>query len=119
MIVTDLGLSSWIEESGAHWIYEDNKWNRLNLDSNSWTLCRYQGQIFTGNSTGIAVSDSAENLHQSPRNVHSLLTVGDNLFIGSLSSGIWKYEMSNDSAVCERSGLANLQVWRLKTAEIK
>jgi len=119
MIVTDHGISSWIEASGAYWVYEGEKWNRLNLDSNSWTLCRYQGQIYTGNASGIAVSDAAENLQESPANAHSLLAIGDVLFAGSLSGGVWKYDLLKEKGACERSGLPDLQVWRLKTTEIQ
>ncbi|MFI5264350.1 MAG: WD40/YVTN/BNR-like repeat-containing protein [Candidatus Kapaibacterium sp.] len=119
MIVTDNGLSSWIEESGAYWVYEGEKWNRLNIDSNSWTLCRYQGRTFTGNATGIAASDGVENLGESPANIHSLVTIADILFAGSLNGGVWRYDLSKENSICERSGLSDLQVWRLKTEEIK
>jgi hypothetical protein len=117
MIVTAHGLSAWVENEGFCIAFENKKWVHGNLKNNLWAVVRAQNKLFFGGANG--AFSAQEIFQESPKNVHSLTTIGDNIFIGSLNDGVWKYDLSKPIAPCEKMGLNNLQIWRLKAVEIK
>jgi hypothetical protein len=59
------------------------------------------------------------SIPNSPKNIHSTVTIGSFDFLGSLDGGVWKHENFNDSSVSVRTGLDSLQVWKLEAIEVK
>jgi hypothetical protein len=125
MLITEHGLSSWVEENG-HWVaFIDKKWSSVDLSKNLWSLARTKNQDFFGGSIGIYTAngkyadDSLNVMHGSPKNVHSLVTIGNNLYVGSLDGGVSKYDLTGNTPDNRKLGPENLQIWRLKSVEIK
>jgi len=108
MIVTSHGLSAWIEESGNLHYFENKKWNMKAGSKNSRTLIWYKKNFARGSGA-----------------IHSFAIIGDDFFTGSLNGGVWEDNPSEENKnsgeeyTSERSGLNKLQIWRLKTVEIK
>ncbi|MDP4220527.1 MAG: hypothetical protein Q8916_15115 [Bacteroidota bacterium] len=120
MIVTSHGLSAWVEEDGHFSEFKNKKWLRKAILSKGWALCHYQNDLTIGGAGGIFMQDTANSVFGAPKNVHSLVTIGDNLYLGSLSGGVWKYLLSEKSeGSFERSGLDKLQVWRMRSFRIQ
>jgi photosystem II stability/assembly factor-like uncharacterized protein len=61
----------------------------------------------------------ASHLRDVPKNIHSVELIGADLFIGSLSGGVWRKNGISSQQTPERVGLDQLQIWRLKAVEIK
>ena len=85
---------------------------------NLWSMLTVGDTIIVAGAEGIFYA-SADALPQSPKNVHSLVKIGNSLFAGSLNGGVWEYDIAKENAMCEVSGLEKMQVWRLKTVEVK
>jgi hypothetical protein len=115
MMITSHGLSALIEEKGGLYTYFE--WTRVKIDTNLWTFARTQNKFFFGGAKGVYTIQNM--LQASPTNVHSIISVGNNLIIGSLSDGVWKNDLSSENSSCKRSGLEKLQIWRLKIVDIK
>jgi hypothetical protein len=125
MIISSHGLSAWIEESGRWIIFTDKKWAPIDLPAKLWTLSRAKNIDFFGGRIGVYTAngyysnDSLNVLKDSPKNVHSLVVIGNNLLVGSLNGGVSKYDLSHTVPDNNKLGLDNMQIWRLKAIEIK
>ena len=54
-----------------------------------------------------------------PKNASPTALLDNTVFIGSLSGGVWKKDLTNENQTPQRTGLDQLQIWKLKTVEIK
>jgi hypothetical protein len=59
------------------------------------------------------------NLPETPKNIHSMVSVGSILFIGSLDGSVWIYDYHGGYDFPVSTGLNSEQVGRLKAVEIK
>jgi hypothetical protein len=120
LIVSMHGLSAWIEASGHAAYFENQKWAFKDLNKDLWTEYKYDSWIYYGGINGVFSSSIKSNfLGGSPKNVHSIIAVSDNLFAGSLNGGVWKYGFAGETGTFALIGLDKLQIWHLKAIEIK
>jgi photosystem II stability/assembly factor-like uncharacterized protein len=112
MILSNHGLSAYVESSGKAVVFE-KKWTHKDSQKNLWAIAKYKNALYFGSTSGVS------DVTGSPQNVHTLLTVGNNLFIGSLNGGVWKADLTEEQPACRKSGMDDLQIWRLKSIEIK
>jgi hypothetical protein len=83
-----------------------------------WCIGHYDSTIVLGGERGLFVVDTSNVPHKiadAPRNIHSIVNIGKELLLASLSGGVWKY---NQTAFTP-SVLDSLQVCKVKGAIIK
>ena len=88
-------------------------WQYKAPSPNEWCSVLYQNLKYSGGKDGI------ENINAGPKNIHSLLVVGNRIIAGSLNGGIWLVDMKQSKKICTQIGLEKLQIWKLKSYIVK
>ncbi|HYM20312.1 MAG TPA: hypothetical protein VEW28_04830 [Candidatus Kapabacteria bacterium] len=87
-----------------------------------WSVAYSDSNIFISGERGIYEYDSSRVLHLitgSPRNIHSMITIGNKMYAVSLSGGVWVCDLYGSKRFFLRSGLDSLQLWSIRSATVK
>ena len=118
-LLTYDGLTAWIEESGVMHYLDSATWKERSFDTTLWAIDSYGNDLVIGTVRKVCFNFPGITAHRSPNNVHSIATVGDTLFLSSLSSGVRDCYPNNHRSPCGLTKLMFLQVWRLRSVKIK
>ncbi len=111
-----------LTENGA--LYRDGKMivRPLAKRGQLWCLAHSDTTIIIGGERGVFFygEDHVLKLQsQSPKNAHSILCTDGEIFIASLSGGVYRVDIGEEDLEFTPLGLEKLQVWSLRSAVIK
>jgi hypothetical protein len=118
-LITSGRISAWIEERGIMHFLDSTTWKEWNFDTVLWSIYGYDNALVLGSPPRVFFGHPNVTAHRSPQNVHSALKLDNEMFFGSLSSGMWLYPLDGHRPACGQTGLNSLQIWRIKAVEIK
>src|SRR5438874_10710932 len=106
-IINDMGGFAGIDSIGIL-VWRDTNTNIMAINGSNRNPAYFQSPLYPGEKgTFKIVHGKAIDLPETPKNIHSMISVGSFLFIGSLDGGIWKYNSHYELPV--RSGLETEQ----------
>lgn len=87
-----------------------------------WSIAAVPRTLYVGGERGVYHVDTTYAAHlisRSPRNAQGMTAVGNDLFVGSLSGGVWKVVPGKHDDEFVLLGLPTLQVWSIHAAEVR
>ncbi|MEP7235502.1 MAG: hypothetical protein ABI778_09425 [Ignavibacteriota bacterium] len=116
LVVDEIRRIARVDSEGV-WVWLDTNVSTLPVTVDPYI---HSTPLYPGRKGTFGFANGADTkLPEIPKNIHSFISIGKHLLIASLDGGVWKYEYAPGSDAPERTGLDLLQVWRLKSVEIK